>query len=56
MQDCESEGPNLGAKLYQSIGDDRAQTTIVEANRRNIGKGVSETTDFVTRANLVKSF
>ena len=34
MQDCESEGPILGANWYQSISDERAQPTIVEENRR----------------------
>ncbi|XP_057520838.1 photosystem II D2 protein-like [Amaranthus tricolor] len=36
-----------------SVSDERAQPTIVEENRRNICKGISEATDFVTRANLV---
>ena len=56
VQDCESKGPNLGENWYQSISDERAQPTIVEENRRNNCKGISEATDFVTRANLVKSF
>ena len=38
MQVCESGGRKLGANLYQSVSDERAQDTIVEEERRKIAQ------------------